>query len=150
MNCREFRDEIRRAASAPGPEAHRHASSCPACAGEARAALLLCLGSQRDEAAAPRAGFEIRLRARLGTAAAAGEATPWTREFDLLVRPALALAATLLILCLGLYARSAAAPRQADLTSLYEADPVFSSILAGDPGGPFAGPEDATPTPESP
>lgn len=147
MNCREFRDEIRRAASAPGPEARRHASSCPTCAGEARAALLLRLGSQRDEAAAPRAGFERRLRARLGTG---GEATPWTRELDFLVRPALALAATLLILCLGLYARSAAAPRQADFASLIEADPVFSSILAGDPGGPFAGPEDATATPESP
>lgn len=155
MNCREFRDEIHRAASAPGPEARRHASSCPACAGEARAASLLRLGSQRDEAAAPPPGFTERLRARLGSGAAAVETTPWNREFDLLVRPALALAAMLVILCFGfygfgLYARRAAAPRQADLASLFEADPVFSSILAGDPGGLPAGPEDATATPESP
>lgn len=155
MNCREFRDELHRGASAPGPEARRHASSCPACEAEARAALLLRLGSQRGEAAAPPAGFEKRLRARLDSGAVPVEASPWTRELDPLVRPALALAGALVIACFGfcgfsLYARSAAAPRQADLASLFEADPVFSFILAGDPGGPFAGPEDATPTPESP
>lgn len=150
MNCREFRDELRRAAGVPGPEARRHASSCPTCHLEARAALLLRLGSRRDEAATPRAGFEERLRARLDSGARPDEASPWTRELDPLVRPALALAATILILCLGLYARSATASRQADLASLFEADPVFSSILAGDTGGPVAGPEDATPTPESP
>ncbi len=150
MNCREFRDQLRRAASAPGPEARRHASSCPTCDAEARAALLLRLGSQRDEAAAPRAGFEDRLRTQLDSGAVPVEPSSWTRELDPLVRPALALAAMFLVLCLGFYARSAAAPRQADLASLFEADPVLSSILAGDPEGPFDGPEDATPTPESP
>ncbi len=150
MDCREFGNELRRAAFSPGPEARRHASSCPACDAAARATLLLHLGSQRDEAAAPRAGLAERLRARLDSGAVPVETSPWTRELDPLVRPALALAAMLLILSLGLYARSAAAPRQADLVSLFEADPVFSSILAAYPGGPFAGPEDATPTPESP
>ena len=93
-----------------------------------RAALLLRLGSERPEDAAPRAGFEARLRARLDDAAA--EAPSWTRELDPLVRPALALGTIVVALCLGLYARSAAPPPDpADLASLFEADPVFSSLL---------------------
>lgn len=95
---------------------------------EERAALLLRLGSEPPEDAAPRAGFEARLRARLDDAAA--ETPSWTHELDPLVRPALALGTIVVALCLGFYASSAAPPPDpVDLASLFEADPVFSSLL---------------------
>ncbi len=95
---------------------------------EERAALLLRLGSERPEDAAPRAGFEARLRARLDDAVV--ETPSWTRELDPLVRPALALATIVVALCVSLYARSAAPPPDpVDLASLFEADPVLGSLL---------------------
>jgi len=95
---------------------------------EKRAAILLRLGSERPEDAIPRAGFEARLRALLDDAAV--EAPSWARELDPLVRPALALGTIVVALCIGVYASSAAPPPDpVDLASLFEADPVFSSLL---------------------
>jgi hypothetical protein len=174
MTCREFRDELRRpqvsdlgdaarrpqasdltdAARRPqasdlSDAARRHAASCPDCAAEARAALLLRLGSGVAEGAAPRAGFEERLLARLASDPAPSGRPAWNGGFELLVRPALAVAATLAVLCAGFYLQ-AAPQREADLASLVENDPVFAPLLAGDPGAVFEGPQGAPAVTEEP
>jgi hypothetical protein len=149
MNCRECRDELRRpGAAAPSAEALRHAASCTACAAESRAALLLRLGSARDDGAEPRAGFEERLRARLASRVPS-RSTAWNGGFELLVRPALALAATLALLCAGIYLQAAPEPGE-DLVSLVENDPVFTSLLSGDPGSIFGEEQGAPATAEKP
>lgn len=117
-------------------EARRHAADCPACAAESRAALLLRLGSARDDGAEPRAGFEERLRKRLASGSAPARSAAWNGGFELLVRPALAVAATLTLVCGGFYLQAVPEPG-ADLVSLVESDPVFTSLLAGDPGSLF-------------
>ena len=49
MSCRRTRKLLRRAARGDvADEARRHIESCPACATEARAHLLLRLGSERE------------------------------------------------------------------------------------------------------
>jgi hypothetical protein len=141
MNCRTIREQLRRAAGTElTDEARRHLASCPACAAEARARLLLRLGSERDEEARVRSGFEQRLRARLSAGAAVPRVSPWNGGFERLVRPALAAAAALVIVCAGLYVQ-AAAPQGGDLTSLVETDPVFGSILMTNPDAMFAEPQ---------
>jgi len=118
-----------------------------------RAARLLRLGSERDAEASPRPGFETRLRARIdaGAAVAAGGAvTLWTEALDTLVRPALALATTLAIVCGGLYVQGTSQPGEADLASLVEIDSVFDSVLAGDPGVLLEDPGNAPASPEGP
>ena len=128
----------------------RHAASCPACSDQARAALLLRLGSEPDEGAAPRPGFEERLRARLAAGPAAPRKPVWNGGFELLVRPALAIAATLTLLCAGIYIRVAAPERGGDLASLVETDPVFTSMLGSDPEAIFAGPQNVPDAMERP
>jgi len=115
-----------------------------------RAALLLRLGSDRDEAASPRPGFEARLRARIESGAAARSASAWSEGFDALVRPALALAASLALACAGLYIQGTSQPGEADLASLVETDSVFDSLLAADPGALFDDPGNLAAPPESP
>ena len=102
-----------------------------------RAERLLRLGSERDAEASPRPGFETRLRARIDSGApvaADRDAAAWTEGLDALVRPALALATTLAIVCGGLYVQGTSQPGEADLASLVEIDSVFDSVLGGDPG----------------
>ena len=150
MNCKECRDELRRpGAAVPSAEALRHAASCPACASESRAALLLRLGSARDDGAEPRPGFEERLRRRLASGPAPSGSPAWNGGFERLVRPALAVAATLALMCAGLYMRTASEPG-ADLVSLVESDPMFTSLLAGDPGSIFGEEQGAGETAETP
>jgi hypothetical protein len=150
MNCKECRDELRRPdRSAMSAEAIRHAASCPACAAESRAALLLRLGSARDDGAEPRAGFEQRLRRRLESGAAPSATPAWNGGFELLGRPALAVAATLALLCAGFYVRVAPEPG-VDLVSLVESDPVFTSLLGGDPASIFGEEQGAGGTAETP
>jgi hypothetical protein len=150
MNCRELRDELRRAGTGDlGAAAARHVASCPACAVRARAALLLRLGSERDEGAAPRAGFEERFRARLASDPAPAARSAWNGGFELLVRPALALAAMLTLLCAGLYVQ-ASPDRGDDLVLLVESDPVFTTLFAGDPGTVFGESQDAPAATEVP
>jgi len=137
MTCREFRDEVRRPRALDlSAAARRHGASCPACAAEARAAQLLRLGSGSTEGAAPRAGFEERLRARLASDPAPSGRPAWNGGFELLVRPALAVAAALTLLCAGFYFQ-AAPDREGDLASLVENDPVFAPLLTGNPGAFF-------------
>jgi len=116
--------------------AQRHAASCPACAAEARAARLLRLGSESAEGAAPRPGFEERLLARLASGPVPSGRPAWNGGFELLVRPALGLAAALALLCAGFYLQTAP-EREGDLASLVENDPIFAPLLAGDPGAFF-------------
>ncbi len=88
-------------------------------------------------AGAPRPGFEARLWARLDSGAApgaAGAAAAWDESLDALVRPALAVAVTLAIVCGGLYVQGTSQAGEADLVSLVEIDSVFDSALGGDPG----------------
>ena len=101
---------------------------------DGRAARLLRLGSERDAQASPRPGFESRLRARIDSGAAGRAVAPWTEALDTLARPALALATTLAIVCVGLYVQGTSQPGEADLASLVEIDSVFDSVLGGDPG----------------
>ena len=115
-----------------------------------RAALLLRLGSDRDEAASPRPGFEARLRARIESGGAPRPASAWSEGFETLVRPALALAASLALACAGLYIQGRSQPGEADLASLVEADSVFDSLLAADPGALFDDPGNVAAPPESP
>ncbi len=144
MNCRELNDQLRRpGAGAPGEAALRHAASCPACTATMRAALLLRLGSGRDDDATVRPGFEERLRARLVTEAGIPKAPAWNGGFELLVRPALAVAATLCLLCAGLYVQVSGPEEGGDLASLVETDPVITSVMAVSPDAIFAGPQDA-------
>jgi hypothetical protein len=150
MNCKECRDELRRPGAAVlSAEALRHAASCPACAAESRAALLLRLGSARDDGAEPRAGFEERLRKRLASGPAPSRSAAWNGGFELLVRPALAVAATLALVCGGLYLQAVPEPG-ADLVSLVDSDPVFTSLLTGDPGPIFGEEQGAGATAETP
>jgi len=150
MNCRELRDELRRAGSGDlGAAARQHILSCPACAAAARAALLLRLGSERDEGAVPRAGFEERLRARLALDPAPAAGSVWNGGFELLVRPALALAATLTLLCAGFYVE-ANPDGKGDLALLVENDPVFTTLFAADPGTVFGESQGAPTAPEEP
>lgn len=148
MNCKECRDELRRPGD-PGAEVLRHAVSCPACAAESRAALLLRLGSAREDGAEPRAGFEERLRKRLLSEPALSRSPALNGGFERMVRPALAVAATLALACAGLYLQTAPDPG-ADLVSLVESDPVFTSVLAGDPGSIFGEEPGAGATAETP
>lgn len=150
MNCKECREELRRTGGAAmSADALRHAASCPACAAESRAALLLRLGSDRDVGAEPRPGFEERLRGRLASGAGPSGSPAWNGGFELLVRPALAVAATLALVCAGLYLQVAPEPG-ADLVSLVESDPVFASFFGGDPGSIFAGEQGDGATAETP
>jgi hypothetical protein len=150
MNCKECRDELRHpGAAVPSAGAVRHAASCPACAAESRAALLLRLGSARDDGAEPRAGFEERLRKRLASGPAPSRSAAWNGGFERLVRPALAVAVSLVLLCAGVYMKTAPEPG-ADLVSLVESDPVFTSLLAGDPGSIFGEEQGAPATAEKP
>ncbi|OLC55852.1 MAG: hypothetical protein AUH92_01250 [Acidobacteria bacterium 13_1_40CM_4_69_4] len=105
-----------------------------------RATLLLRLGSDRDEKASPRPGFEARLRARTELEGAARQVSAWTEGFETLVRPALALAAALVIVCAGFCVQGTSQPGEADLASLVETDAVFDSLMAGDPGILFEDP----------
>jgi len=133
MTCREFKVEMHGSRKSDwSPELLRHLESCPACAAKSRAALLLRLGSGGDEGAVPRAGFEERLRARLAYGPAPSRGHAWNGGFELLVRPALAVAATLTLLCAGLYVQTTP-ERAGDLASLVENDTVFASLLTGDP-----------------
>jgi hypothetical protein len=151
VTCREFRNALRRPGSGePGREMLRHAETCPACAVEARAALLLRLGSGGGEGAAPRPGFEERLKARLASGPAASTTPAWNGGFERLVRPALAVAATLTLLCAGFYVRVAAPEPGGDLASLVETDALFTSLLASDAGEIFPVPQDAPATLVSP
>jgi len=144
MNCRRTREQLRRAAGAGvTDEARRHIESCPACESEARAGLLLRLGSERDEKATVRPGFEDRLEARLQAEAAVAGTSAWNGGFERLVRPALAFASALLLVCAGLYVRLAAPQGGGDLASLLETDPVFTSILTASPDAMFADPQGA-------
>jgi len=147
MSCRRIRERLRRGAGAePGDEARRHLASCPACAAEARAILLLRLGSEPAPGATLRPGFEARLRARLLSGTGASRAPLGYGGFDRLVRPALATAAALVLVCAGLYVQVAAPQGDADLASLLESDPVFTSILTADPDAVFADPQGAAAT----
>jgi len=150
MNCGELKDEVRRRGTPDlSAAALRHAASCPACAAESRAALLLRMGSARDENAEPRAGFDERLKARLESGPTPSGRAAWNGGFELLVRPALAVAATLTLLCGGLYLQTAP-ELGGDLASLVENDPVFTSLLAGDPGSFFDEDEGAPAATENP
>jgi len=141
MNCRRTRKLLRRAAGGEiADEARRHVESCPACAIEARAHLLLWLGSERDEGALVRPGFEQRLRARLQAETTVARSSAWNGGFERLVRPALAAAAALVLVCAGLYVQVAAPQGGGDLASLLETDPVFTSVLTVDPDAMFADP----------
>jgi hypothetical protein len=151
MTCREFRETLRRPGrDEPGPEMLRHAETCQGCAAEARGALLLRLGSGGGEDAAPRPGFEERLKARLASGPAATTTSAWNGGFERLVRPALALAATLTVLCAGFYIGVALPEPGGDLASLVETDAVFTSLLAGDPGEIFPASPDPRATVETP
>ncbi len=151
MTCREFRNALRRPGTGEAPEeAMRHAAMCPACDAEARATLLLRLGSGGAGDATPRPGFEERLRARLASSPAAIRTPAWNGGFERLVRPALAFAATLTLLCAGFYVQVALPEPGGDLTSLVETDAVFASLIAGNPGEIFAVPQDAPATLVSP
>ena len=150
MNCRRTREQLRRAAEGDvTDEARRHIESCPACAAEARARLLLRLGSERDEEATVRAGFEDRLRARLRAEAPAAGTSPWNGGFERLVRPALAAGLALVLVCAGLYVQVAAPEGGGDLASLVETDAVFTSILTASPEAMFADPQGAS-APDAP
>jgi anti-sigma-K factor RskA len=127
MNCRRTREQLRRAA-------------------EARAHLLLRLGSERDEGVMVRPGFEQRLRARLSAEADVARTSAWNGGFERLVRPALAAAAALVLVCAGLYVQVAAPQGGGDLASLLETDPVFTSILTTNPDAMFADPQSAPAT----
>ena len=149
MSCRRTRKLLRRAARGDvADEARRHIESCPACATEARAHLLLRLGSERDRGALVRPGFEQRLRARLLAEPAVARSSTWNGGFERLVRPALAAAAALVLVCAGLYVQVAAPQGGGDLASLLETDPVFNSILTVDPDAMFADPQIAPATDE--
>ena len=140
MTCRRVRDELRLAAGRDVPAAARaHLESCASCAAEARALSLLRLGSARDEEATLRPGFEERLGARLLSEAPAAAPSPWNGGFDRLVRPALAAAAALALVCAGLFAQVASPPGGGDLSALLETDPVFASILTTNPDAIFTG-----------
>ena len=147
MNCRRIREQLRRAAGGEiTNEALRHIDSCPACAAEARAQVLLRLGSAVDENVTVRPGFEERLKARLLAEAGVARTSPWNGGFERLVRPALVAAAALVLVCAGLYIRIAAPQGGGDLTSLIETDPVFSSILTANPDAMFADPQGVSAT----
>ena len=115
-----------------------------------RAALLLRLGSDRDDTASPRPGFEARLRARIESGGAALSVSTWSEGFESLVRPALALAASLALACAGLYVQGTTQPGEADLASLVEVDSMFDSLLAADPGALFDDPGSVAEPPERP
>ncbi|PYT12758.1 MAG: hypothetical protein DMF51_12410 [Acidobacteria bacterium] len=115
-----------------------------------RAAQLLRLGSDRDETASPRPGFEARLRARVESGGAGRPVPTWNEGFESLVRPALALAASLALACAGLYVQGTTQPGEADLASLAEVDSVFDSLLAADPGALFDDPGSVAEPPERP
>jgi hypothetical protein len=97
----------------------------------------------------PRAGFEARLKARLESGPAPSGRRAWNGGFELLVRPALAIAATLTLFCAGLYFQAAPEPA-GDLVSLVENDSVFTSLLAGDPGSLFDDDQGAPAATENP
>jgi len=143
MTCRQVRDELRGAAGRDATgDVRAHLTSCPSCAAEARALRLLRLGSARDEEATLRPGFEERLRARLLSEPAATAApSPWNGGFERLVRPALAAAAALVLVCAGLYLQVAGPAAGGDLSSLLETDPVFGSILTTNPDAIFPDPQ---------
>jgi len=115
-----------------------------------RALLLLRLGSDRDDAAVARPGFEARLRARIESGAAARQAAAWSEGFETLVRPALALAASLVLVSAGFYLQGSSPPGEADLASLVETDSVFDSLVAGDPGVLLEDPGSTPAPPERP
>lgn len=160
MDCRQFRKRLHRAAATGGPggEAMRHAASCPACARESRAALLLRAGSEPPAGASLGPGFEAGLRARLaageGARAGAREGargrSAWNGGIESLVRPALALAAGLALLCAGLYVRETVPSDASDVASLLESDPVFSSVLSASPGPLFGEADPDAAAPERP
>jgi hypothetical protein len=115
-----------------------------------RAARLLHLGSHRDETASPRPGFEARLRARLESGGAARPVSIWSEGFESLIRPALALGASLALACAGLYVQGTTQTGEADLASLVEVDSVFDSLVAADPGALFDDPGNGAEPSESP
>lgn len=160
MDCRAFRARLRGpAADAPdrtGPgagrldeAARRHAAACPKCAADLRAFTLLALGSPAGAAPGPGPGFEERLRARLASEAAragAGAARPeasWLDAIGWLARPALGMAAALVVASAGLYVWVAPGPSPSgsvDLAQMVEGDPVLDRLLAGETVGFLASP----------
>ena len=134
MRCSSFRAHLRRAGPVALPEdARRHAEGCPACDVERRAASLLALGSGPAEGA-PRPGFPARLRARLA-AEGAPPSPGWADAVGLAARPALGLAAAILLTCAGLYATTSSGPPGDDLALLAEGDPVVRVLVGDSPGG---------------
>jgi len=147
MSCRPFLDDLRNTPGREPSDATRaHLASCPSCAAEARALRLLRLGSARDDEAAVRPGFEERLRARLLSEPGTAATSPWNGGFERLVRPALAAAAALALVCAGLFVQ-VTFPAEGDLSSFLETDPVFGSILTVNPDAIFADPQTPAETP---
>jgi hypothetical protein len=141
MDCREFRKKLRRLTAAePGEPMRRHEAACPSCALEARAARLLLLGSAVDPDAAPRPGFERRLAARLASEPLPRAIPGRNGGLELLMRPALAVAATLMLVCGGLYL-GLAQPEPDDLASLVETDSILTSLNVAEPDSIFAEPD---------